>query len=557
MIEEITPQIVIVTALFVIVVAPSVTLPLSALLLWRYRRAVIAAMSTRAADATEVAEPAAEPVVHERRSRGGGRPVDELYREIVRTPWRYACRYAVAGLGFAMVMAISFSLVRNVRLASVFFLFWLVLCAWPIVLVVVLTAASTWRAIGIAVGGYFAVFIVVGVLAATMPYHAGLRLGAFRFDAQPVITPLRGAAMWVALNFLPTVLLLACLNRRVRAIGPMLLSFVTVVATGITIAGLSMFSRSVSESVIALTVALHARVGWILLAGVLLALVAGVVLGWLLLLLIRLGYERKRLNDQSLTLDAVWLLFAAYYSILLTVGGLRWSLSGVVAFAVYKIAIGVWNRRAQRRPERVALLFLRVFSLGTRSELMFAAVARHWRYVGSVQFIAGPDLAMATVEPHHFLDYVSGRLSRLFVGTRQSLDSRMASLDTSADADGRFRINSFFCHDDTWQAALERLVRKTDVVLMDLRRFAPGNAGCARELNELVNVVPLHRVVLVVDAATDDAFLQDTLQAAWHAMTPESPNRATSPADAPVLRLESLGGRELRGLMHRLCSAAS
>lgn len=557
MIEEITPQIVMVTALLVILAAPSVTLPLSALLLWRYRRAVIAAMSTRAAGGTEVADPVAEPVVHERRSRDGGRSVDQLYREIIRTPWRYACRYAVAGLGFALVMAISFCFVRNVRLVSIFFLFWVVLCAWPIVLVIILTAASTRRAIGVAVGGYFAVFVVVGVLTITMPYHAGLPLGAFSFEAQPVITPLRGAAMWAALNFFPTVLLLACLNRRVRAVGPMLLSFVTVVATGIAIGWFSMFSRGVFPSVIALTFALHARVKWILLAGVLLALVAGVVLGWLLLFLIRAGYERKRLNDQSLTLDAVWLLFAAFYSVLLIVGGLRWSLSGVVAFAVYKIVIRVWNRRAERPPERVALLFLRVFSLGTRSERMFAAVARHWRYVGSVQFIAGPDLATATVEPHHFLEYVSGRLSRLFVGTRQSLDSRMVSLDTDADADGRFRINSFFCHDDTWQAALERLVRRTDVVLMDLRRFAPGNAGCARELNELVNVVPLHRVVLVVDAATDDDFLQDTLKAAWQAMAPESPNRATSPADAPVLRLESLGGRELRGLMHRLCSAAS
>jgi hypothetical protein len=556
-IEEVTPQIVMITALFVILVAPTVTLPLSGLLLWRYRRAVIAAMSIRAADATDVAELVAEPVVHERRSPGGGRSIEQLYHEVVRTPWRYACRYAVAGLGFAVMMAISFSFVLNVRLVSAFFLFWLVLCAWPIVLVIILTAASTRRAVGVVIGGYFAVFVVVGVLTAMMPYHAGLRLGAFSVDAQPGITPLRGAAMWVALNLSPTILLLGCLNRRVRAIGPMLLSFVTVVATGIAVAWWSMFYRSVYPSVVALTVALHARVGWILLAGVLLALVAAVVLGWLLLVVIRVGYERKRLNDQSLTLDAVWLLFAAFYSVLLIVGGLRWSLSGVVAFAVYKIVIRVWNRRAQRSPERVALLFLRVFSLGIRSERMFGAVARHWRYVGSVQFIAGPDLAMATVEPHHFLDYVSGRLSRLFVGTRQSLDSRMASLDTGADADGRFRINSFFCHDDTWQAALERLVRKTDVVLMDLRHFAPGNAGCARELNELVNMVPLHRVVLVVDATTDDAFLQDTMKAAWHAMASESPNRATSPADVPVLRLDSLGGRELRGLMHRLCSAAS
>ena len=57
---------------------------------------------------------------------------------------------------------------------------------------------------------------------------------------------------------------------------------------------------------------------------------------------------------------------------------------------------------------------------------------------------------------------------------------------------------------------LKRLSRESDAVLMDLRGFLPDNQGCVFEINELLNVVPLDRVVFVVDATTDLAFLRET-----------------------------------------------
>jgi hypothetical protein len=71
---------------------------------------------------------------------------------------------------------------------------------------------------------------------------------------------------------------------------------------------------------------------------------------------------------------------------------------------------------------------------------------------------------------------------------RRSYASKRAN-----DRDGLYRINSLFCHADTWQAALAALVAQRDRVLMDLRSFGIGNAGCTAETQHLVHRVPLTR----------------------------------------------------------------
>ena len=43
--------------------------------------------------------------------------------------------------------------------------------------------------------------------------------------------------------------------------------------------------------------------------------------------------------EQHLAIDAVWALFAAFYAVGFGVAGLRWSLSPLVAFAIFKAAI--------------------------------------------------------------------------------------------------------------------------------------------------------------------------------------------------------------------------
>jgi hypothetical protein len=67
----------------------------------------------------------------------------------------------------------------------------------------------------------------------------------------------------------------------------------------------------------------------------------------------------------------------------------------------------------------------------------------------------------------------------------------------NADVDGRYRVNKCYCHDTTWQDALQALVRYSDAVLMDLRGFKAHNAGCRYEFLTLAQASrPLRVVVL-------------------------------------------------------------
>ena len=89
---------------------------------------------------------------------------------------------------------------------------------------------------------------------------------------------------------------------------------------------------------------------------------------------------------------------------------------------------------------------------------------------------------------------------------------------------------------------------------MDLRGFLPDNQGCVFEINELLNVVPLGRVVFVIDATTDLAFLRETFATGWAALAADSPNREL--AEPRVVLFEFAGESSVPGLMRVVTGAA-
>ena len=88
---------------------------------------------------------------------------------------------------------------------------------------------------------------------------------------------------------------------------------------------------------------------------------------------------------------------------------------------------------------------------------------------------------------------------------------RLDAFDMAPDADGRYRVNECYCHDTTWQDALQGLVRRSDVVLMDLRGFQAHNAGCGYELQTLAQAARALRVVVLADGQTDRAAAKDAI----------------------------------------------
>lgn len=545
----------------VITAMPLGILPLAAVLallaslglLKLYRRVVLRSMGTSANS------PSTEPVLLEA-SAPTDRPVqatpdftvlgytssltarataETLHSTLLRAPWRAAAIYTVAGACYAFVLAVSIlmsgSLFSPFRLLVLFWVY-----AWPVVLTVNLVAATSWRARLASASVYFLVLAVLG------GFGSWIQVGG----------------LWLLVNLPPTILLLAFLNRRVRAVGPLMLTFMVLAITGSFLApAATLSSERLAGFFFDLGWALGLGAEGISIGPSILSFTVFGVAGWLALRWIRGRYERKKTSDQSITLDAIFLMFAIVHSFGLVFEGIAWILSGLVAFVVYKIVVragfSLLGRKSDPAWKSPKLLLLRVFSLGKRSERLFDALGTHWRHVGSIQLIAGPDLATTTVEPHEFLDFLNRKLARRFIDGPQTLDLRISEMDIEPDRDGRFRVNDFFCHEDTWKMVLSRLVSESDAVLMDIRGFSPKNAGVRYEIEELINVIPLERVVFVIDDTTDEQFLRQTVQQSWDRMRLTSPNRSSTSGQLRLFRFTRSRSGELQQLLHTLCVATS
>lgn len=550
-----------------ILVAAILTLPVCLALLALYRRAVLRSMAQ-----TSPAAHAVSPHAAETTPASIAAPPAPLLFEIVTatssvqpSPLRAAMQrslratsliHVIAGLAYALVLTgawMHFSWNEGGFVLARFL--WLLLChAWPTALTVGLVMATTTRQ-----------RLAVGLAYVLMLFASG----GWGLVRNPSLSATELAHFWATTNLTATALLLAVLHRRIRAVGPLVLAFMVVALTGALIAiNLGGQSETTLRAVITVGNLLGLdglQTFWgVMLAG---AAVAG-VLGWQALKWLGRRHVARRSSDQTLTLEAMWLLFAVVQTVSFAFEGLAWMAAGVVAFAAWKWVTTAGFRLARlgrRTPaaaghepadapaQAPALLLLRVFALGARSERLFDALGKRWLRIGNIDMIAGPDLATTAVEPHEFLDFVGGRLSRQFVRDEDDLARRYAARALGPDPDGRHRVNEFFCHDNTWRPAMLCLAHSADVVLMDLRGFTPQNQGCRYELQQLLDFVPLERVIVLVDADAPRDFIEGTLETLWQASRPDSPNR--SAAAARVRLLEDQGGTTAARLVHALLQA--
>jgi hypothetical protein len=378
----------------------------------------------------------------------------------------------------------------------------------------------------------------------------------------PDLTVAQLAYLWLNANGIPSILLMVFLNRRIRAVGPLVMILMLLGVAGASLlvsvaGGNPKLLRAISDFALSIGLGATATLWGLHLIG----FVVFAIAGWVILGSLRQMYERKQLSERSITVDTIWLLFGIVNSTSLVIEGPRWIVSGLVAFIIFKsvAASGFRMLRGGRNRESAGprLLLLRVFALGRRSEALYDAIGKSWRTVGSVQMIAGPDLATTTVEPHEFLDFLTGKLARRFIDSAATLDLRVSQMDLRADRDGQFRVSEFFCHDDTWKLTLARLADDSDAVLMDLRGFSQANDGCVFEIHEILNVLPLGRVVFIVDDTTDQPFMRRTMQRAWRRLKDRSPNRRLSAGQIALVQLSGLDARGMRNLLYAISAAAS
>jgi hypothetical protein len=426
--------------------------------------------------------------------------------DLSRLHFRLALVYAVAGSAAAVVLTVLFFSSSVEFRALRGFTVWYTFC-WPIVpTVALLLAMSRSRAVLA-----FLLYIAAGIIVV-----AGWSEFNRVFLQSPNVTPLSNAMSFLHFLFqdawLPYLIILLTGNRKLRSVSPL------------TLAGLLVFSYSaiaVNYAAVAIMDVAQWRDRLLIVGGGnfprLMFLLAALPVGlccWAGLRLLGRSFERQSFSDAQLLVDTWWLIVIFDAAVLFS-SDLGWrGLIALSAFAAYRIVaeVGVrlWRIRDSGEYNK-RLLLLRVFGFQRRTETLFDGVAQRWRFSGSVQIIAGTDLVSRLIDPGDFITFVGGRLKQQFVENKADLVRRLASLDQHRDPDGRFRINAFFCRDNTWESTLQSLLKRSDVVLMDLRGFSKHNSGCQFELQQLAINSLLPKTVFVVDDTTDTELLKTSV----------------------------------------------
>jgi len=271
---------------FVLLTATALAWPISISLILLYRHSVLKSMrrganTSNAAAPTPPTQVSSVPELLFVDSRELARTADQrVFKRLVRTPWRVAMVYVLAGCAFALIMTAAVLLVlgeREFLLGRFVSLFWIY--AWPIVLTINIVAAATLRAKLATVLLYFAVLAVIVI---TMNL----------ISSEPSWTA--HATLWLLYDAPASLILLAFLNRRIRAVGPLVLIFLMVSAFG-SLFAISLLGSSDAAMRLAVSVAPTGPGAEIIFVAVnLLGFFLAAPVGWLVLRWIRRRYERKR-----------------------------------------------------------------------------------------------------------------------------------------------------------------------------------------------------------------------------------------------------------------------
>jgi hypothetical protein len=220
------------------------------------------------------------------------------------------------------------------------------------------------------------------------------------------------------------------------------------------------------------------------------------------------AYRKRRISELFYLFTAVWTI-ALVGPTLGFIPDLGWG--AAIGFApLLWIPPGAWliQRLTPASESPPTLLVLRVFQQDANAQAIFDRVIERWRLSGNTVLIAGTDLADRTIDADDIFTFIDGRLGERFVSRTADLTSRLQQFEFQPDVEGRYRINECYCHDNTWQQALDRLVCISDIVLMDLRNFKAKNAGCIHELGVLAKAGNLARVVILTNHETERAAAQ-------------------------------------------------
>lgn len=213
-----------------------------------------------------------------------------------------------------------------------------------------------------------------------------------------------------------------------------------------------------------------------------------------------------------------------------------------------EVGYGEGVRRAASAPdEPLHILFLRLFDNVDGTERFIDSGWRHFGYVHileSADQVDADELAAAKD---------AGSVSSLFIADEAELDAALLRQATERwdepmpdgfiarwrwamhSERGKYPVRGLLCHGSFWQQAVEMLLVRMDLIVIDLTGYVPANAGTRFELQRTIDLCPVSRITLLADHASDRRFLAAQVHEAWVGMAEGSPNAGSGRRTLPIL----------------------
>jgi hypothetical protein len=211
-----------------------------------------------------------------------------------------------------------------------------------------------------------------------------------------------------------------------------------------------------------------------------------------------------------------------------------------------------------RRPWNIA--YLRLFD---NEKGLQEFLAGAWREFGYVHLIKDAD----SVSPDEAQAMARG--SDVFINSRTRLLEELAARPLQplspgrhelayfaadpvkvSDRYGSYPVRALLCHETFWKSAVDVLLERADLVLIDLHGYHWNNTGTAYELQRVVDRFPIERCVVLAAASSDMAFLEAQIQRAWSQMARGSPNEGRQSREVLMVQ-QSEHSRALAALIQR------
>jgi len=109
-----------------------------------------------------------------------------------------------------------------------------------------------------------------------------------------------------------------------------------------------------------------------------------------------------------------------------------------------------------------------------------------------------------------------------------------------------YPTRALLCHGTFWKSALDVLLERMDVVVLDLSGYQRKNVGTGYELQRVIDRFPIDDCIVLADEHSDLEFLEAQIRQAWSQMADGSPNAGEEPRRVLIARTARPSGGKPR-----------